>query len=126
MAVQSEPLIHEPSYDDDLLIGFLYGTLDLIKHYLPTLILNKTQNLSGGTLGLTEEECVNHNELHHLELSEVGTPSAELTEIREQKIEIENKYNSNFISASNISKIVFEFLFPIFLVFMACVSCKAF
>jgi hypothetical protein len=96
-----------------LVTASLYGTLDLIKHYLPALILKKTQNLSGSILGLTENECVNHNEPHHLEQSEVGTPSAELADIKYQKIEIENKYNSNFITTSNIAKIVFEFLLPI-------------
>lgn len=70
------------------LTSLLYGTLDLIKHYLPTIILNKTQNLSGSILGLTEEECVTNNKSHYIEQPEVGTTSAELADIREQKVEI--------------------------------------
>ena len=91
----------------------IYGSLDLIKYYLPNYIGYKTKNLTGSTIGLTEEECVYHNQPHYLDQPEVGTTSAELADITQQKIDTEKQYNSRFIKLSNFSKISFDFALPV-------------
>lgn len=87
--------------------------LDLIKHYLPYIVIKKGANVTGSVIGLTEEECQSENFEHYLDQPEVGTAHSEFQDIQRQRKYIEVSYNSKYIKLANSTKLLFDILFPL-------------
>ncbi|MBC6905271.1 hypothetical protein DWB84_07325 [Saccharophagus sp. K07] len=100
----------------------VFGVLDLIKHYLPSLIMSKSSNLTGTIIGLSEAECLTHSQSGDFDPSEIGTPFGEYKDIQRQKAEIEARYNSWFKKLSNFIKISVEFAFSLIFGFVSMVT----
>ncbi|HEY8941035.1 MAG TPA: hypothetical protein VIM59_12625, partial [Cellvibrio sp.] len=100
----------------------VFGVLDLIKHYLPSVIMSKSSNLTGTIIGLSEAECLTHSQSGDLEPSEIGTLFGEYKDIQKQKAEIEARYNSWFKKLSNFIKISVEFAFSLAFGFVSMVT----
>lgn len=95
------------------LTSLVLAVLDLVKYYLPYIIVKKGTGLTGGTIGLTEEECLSENFEHYLDRAEVGTPYAELLDIQRQRKDIEDNYNARYVKLNNATRLLFDFVFPI-------------
>jgi hypothetical protein len=89
------------------------AVLDLIKHYLPYIIIKKGGNVTGSVIGLTEEECQSENFEHYLDQPEAGTTHSEFQDIQRQRKLIEVSYNSQYIKLANFTKLLFDISFPL-------------
>ena len=98
-----------------LVVAVVLGSLNLVRYYLPTLILNKGSSVTSSVLGFTEKEFDEEYRLHthHLDEAEIGTRHSELQDIYRQRKEIENTYKSRYLKISSVVKIVFELIFPL-------------
>jgi len=58
------------------LISFLiFSVVELIKYYLPSLIVRRTANTTGGTIGLTADECFSDQQSDESEVSALKSAS---------------------------------------------------
>ena len=97
------------------LVSFMISSIiEIIQYYLPTLIGRKTAKTTGDVIGLTEDECFPEHEQEYFD-SDAGTTSGEVNDIRRKNQEITYKYKSNFVRASNLVKLITDFVFPIVL-----------
>ena len=107
------------------LISFIISSvIEVIQYYLPTLIGRKTANTTGDIIGLTADECFPAHE-HEYYDQDAGTTSGEMNDIKRKNEEITYKYKSNFVRASNLVKLITDFVFPIVfsvisLMFLSC------
>lgn len=92
---------------------FIFGIVELIKYYLPDIVIFQSKNIIGNTLGLTEKECVEDDAAHNLNEDDVGTARTEYRDIQNQKNALSSKYHSIFIFVSNALMIFLELIFPI-------------
>lgn len=90
---------------------FFSGAIELIEHYLPSLIKKEVDKTVGGVLGLTVNECLMGQEVE--EPDNTGTVSGEMEDIRIKNVAITNKYKKNYINTHDLVKILFEFVGPI-------------
>jgi len=104
----------------------IFGGVDLVKYYLNDFIQFRSKNMTGGTIGLTEEECIQDDVAHNSNEENVGTTRAEFRDIQNKKRELSEKYSSKFVSISNAIKIIFEFIFPITLWFLGSIKLYSF
>jgi hypothetical protein len=96
------------------MLTFTTGLLDIFKYKQPALVQRLSKNLTGDTIGLTEQECLQDNyQPHHLDEAEVGTTHQELQDIQRQKSEIDNKVNSVYQTAYDGLMISIYFVLPV-------------
>ncbi|ELB2274827.1 hypothetical protein QNZ94_004521 [Vibrio parahaemolyticus] len=89
------------------------GGIEITKYYLGDFIQYKSKNLTGNTIGLTEDECISDDQLHNsVDDEEVGSVRAEFQDIQNKKKQISETYSKAFISVSNIMILCFEIMFP--------------
>lgn len=91
------------------LILLVLSALDLIKYYLPFHITSKSSTLTGDFIGLSEDECLPHQELHP---EQVGTPFSELGDIQRKKAALSDMYSSKYTHIHNFVTISFDMIFP--------------
>ena len=96
-----------------LINSIVLSVLDLIKYCLPYLIFKKGDKVTGGAIGLTEDECQRENFEHYFEQPEFGTNHSELRDIQRQRKVIEDNLNSRYIKLVNTTKLLFDLFFPI-------------
>lgn len=97
-----------------LFFNFLIVTIfELIEYYLPSLIKQKIYKNTGDTLGLTLEECIQHEENNYGQYETIGTPSQELDDINRKNSIATYNYNNLYIKWHDYMVITFEFLSPI-------------
>lgn len=98
------------------LLTFTFGALDILRYRQPAIVRRLSRNLTGDTLGLTEEECFQGNDQpHHLDESEVGTSHQEFQDIQRQRSEIDSNVRSSHQTAYDWLILSFYYLLPIFL-----------
>lgn len=98
------------------LLTFTFGALDILRYRQPAIVRRLSRNLTGDTLGLTEEECLQGNDQpHHLDESEVGTSHQEFQDIQRQRSEIDSNVRSSHQTAYDWLILSFYYLLPIFL-----------
>ena len=98
------------------LLAFTFGALDILRYRQPAIVRRLSRNLTGDTLGLTEEECFQGNDQpHHLDESEVGTSHQEFQDIQRQRSEIDSNVRSSHQTAYDWLILSFYYLLPIFL-----------
>jgi hypothetical protein len=97
-----------------LLLNFvIVAVLELIEHYLPSLIKKETDKTTGDTLGLTPEECLQSQVNNNQQNEAIGTPTQELKDINRKNTIITHNYKSAYIKLHNIMVLAFEFFSPI-------------
>lgn len=97
-----------------LLLTLTIGALDILKYKQPAIVQRLSRNLTGDTLGLTEEECLKDNyQSHHLDEAEVGNSHQEFQDIQRQKSEIDNKVSSSYLVAYDWLILSFYYFLPI-------------
>jgi len=96
-----------------LLVHFMvYGYLEIYKSYLPYQISNKSKDVTGNTIGLTESEIYNENR-DQFDQYQPGTTSQELEDIQENKKFISNTYKRKYRLISNRLMLLLEIIFPV-------------
>ncbi len=91
------------------------STLELIEYYLPSLIKNETDKVTGNTLGLTSEECTQPNGDDCFKHENIGTLAQELKDINRKNITITYNYKNLYIKTHDFIVIMFEFFSPVIL-----------
>ena len=69
--------------------------------------------MTGDTLGLTENECIQDDIAHKSNEDDIGTTATEFKDIQTKKGALSERYSSKLVSASNTIKIIWEIIFPI-------------
>ena len=99
-------------------LTFILGILDILKYKKPSIVNRLSKNLTGNTLGLTEQECF-QDEYQTQSLSpdqeRVGTTGQELQDIQHQRSRIDNKVTNYLQTAYDWLIISFYFLLPVVL-----------
>ena len=97
-----------------LLFNFVVvAALELMEHYLPSLIRKKTDKTTGETLGLTAEECIQSQEDNREDDNNIGTPEKELKDIARENENIAYSYKKLYVQIHDFTVLACEFVFPI-------------
>ncbi len=96
------------------LLTLTIGVLGILKYWQPAIIQRLSRNLTGYTLGLTEDECMKDNyQPHHADEAEVGTTCQEFQDIQHQKLQIGNRISSSLQASYDWLILSFDFFLPI-------------
>ena len=98
------------------LLTLTIGALDILKYKQPAIIRRLSKNLTGDTLGLTEDECLQDNyQPHYLDETEVGTSHQEFQDIQRKRTELDKRVSSSHQTAYDWLMLSFYYLLPIVL-----------
>ena len=87
--------------------------LELIGHFLPSLIIMEMGKATGDTLGLTAEECLQPQEDQDFyDNNSIGTSIQELKDINRKNTELFYCYKSTYIKVHDFYVIVFGLAIP--------------
>lgn len=91
---------------------FLLSLIEVVKYYLPSLISISTSKTTGDTIGLTIEECFQHQASQDAQDYDIGTINAEINELARKNELISNQYKKWFVKLSNVFNLTFEIILP--------------
>lgn len=93
---------------------FLLSLIEVVKYYLPSLISISTSKSTGDIIGLTIEECFQHQASQDTQDYDIGTISAEISEVERKNELISYQYKKWFVKFSNVFNLIFEIILPSF------------